>query len=485
MLHPKCALAKLYKAKKVFVNALNSCRIARLPRKLCAAAKGCYVPACDLYVNVGSVVPNRNMTTKFTLTFAKLPLITNHQINRISQPIMSTRPSYQDQFDALKACVLIPTYNNEKTLRQVINDVLAYTTNIIVVNDGSTDSTPAILQSFSQLQIVNYGSNKGKGWALRKGFERATDLGFDYAITIDSDGQHFASDLPAFLDKANQARGSIIIGSRNMEQESVPGKSSFGHKFSNFWFKVETGIAAPDTQSGYRMYPVYRLRKMSFLTRKYEFEIEVLVRAAWSGIEILSVPVRVYYAPKETRVSHFRPFKDFTRISILNTFLVLITFLYIKPRNFFRALLNKKKRRQLLDEHFFNPHHTDELKAVSIAFGVFMGIIPIWGFQLAAAIFLAIIFKLNKPVVIIAANISIPPMIPLIIFLSYRMGAYWMGADAYEMAFDRNITLHTIYNNLQQYIYGSITLAITAGVAFGLISYLLLKIFKRNTSVVA
>ena len=114
-----------------------------------------------------------------------------------------------------------------------------------------------------------------------------------------------------------------------------------------------------------------------------------------------------------------------------------------------------------------------------------MGIVPIWGFQLATAIFLAIVLKLNKPLVIIAANISIPPMIPLIIFLSYKMGAYWMGADALDMPFDRSITIQTIYNNLQQYIYGSITLAIIAGAAVGLVSYLLLKIFKRNTSVVA
>ena len=398
---------------------------------------------------------------------------------------MTKIPSYQEKFDALQACVLIPTFNNEKTLAKLISDVLEYTSNIIVVNDGSTDSTEQIIQSFPQIQALGYKKNKGKGWALRNGFELARELEYRYAITIDSDGQHFPSDLPKFLEQAEKTPGAIIIGARNMDQESVPGKSSFGHKFSNFWFKVETGISAPDTQSGYRLYPLFLLNDIGFITRKYEFEIEVLVRSAWKGIDVLSVPVSVYYAPRETRVSHFRPFKDFTRISILNTFLVILTFLYIKPRNFFRALGNKKKRRQLLDDHFFNPHHSDELKAVSIAFGIFMGIVPIWGFQLATAIFLSIVFRLNKPLVIIAANISIPPMIPVIIYLSYKMGAYWMGSNAVDIAFDRNITLQTMYNNLQQYIYGSITLAIIAGVAFGLVSYMLLKIFKRNTSVVA
>lgn len=398
---------------------------------------------------------------------------------------MTKNPSYQEQFDALKACVLVPTYNNDQSLEKVLLDLGEYTRNILVVNDGSTDSTLQILQRYPWISTVSYTRNKGKGWALRKGFEHAFQAGYHYAITIDSDGQHFAKDLPRFLEKCEEHPDAIIIGARNMEQASVPGKSSFGHKFSNFWFKVETGINAPDTQSGYRLYPLLLLRNINFITRKYEFEIEVLVKSAWKGIKIESVPVSVYYAPKENRISHFRPFKDFSRISVLNTVLVMITFFYIKPRNFFRALGNKKKRRQLLEEHVFNPHHSDELKAVSIAFGVFMGIVPIWGFQLAAAIFLSIILRLNKPLVIVAANISIPPMIPLIIFLSYKMGSYWMGNEATHISFSRDISLQSIYNNLQQYIFGSITLALVAGISFGLVSYLLLKIFKRNTTVVA
>jgi glycosyltransferase involved in cell wall biosynthesis len=428
----------------------------------------------------------KRIAKKFTLTFANLlPSInTLKERGRLSNT-MSKKPSYQERFDALHTCVIVPTFNNAGTLAQVLEDVLQFTSNIIVVNDGSTDSTLEVLQAFPIIRSFRFEVNKGKGWALRKGFELARNSGFEYAITIDSDGQHFAKDLPVFLDKLQDHREAIIIGARNMDQTSIPGKSSFGHKFSNFWFKVETGISAPDTQSGYRLYPLLLLQSIRFVTRKYEFEIEVLVRAAWNGIRIEFVPVSVYYAPKETRISHFRPFKDFSRISVLNTVLVILTFVYIKPRNVLRALGNKKKRRQLLDDHILNSHQSDEVKAVSIAFGVFMGIIPIWGFQLATAIFLAIILKLNKALVIVSANISIPPMIPVIIFLSYRMGGFWMGSDATAISFSHKITLQTVYNNLQQYIYGSITFAVVAAIFFGLVSYLLLKIFKRNTSVVA
>jgi glycosyltransferase involved in cell wall biosynthesis len=262
-------------------------------------------------------------------------------------------PEIRSVFNSLKVCVLIPTYNNAQTISSLITDVLRYTNNIIVVNDGSTDDTETLLQQHD-VTIVGYKKNVGKGWALRQGFRKAVALGYDYAITIDSDGQHFANDLPVFINAINEHPNAILIGARNMEQSSVPGKSSFGNKFSNFWFWVETGLKLPDTQSGYRLYPVKALSSRTFFTRKYEFEIEVIVRAAWAGIEVTTVPVKVFYPEKEKRISHFRPFRDFSRISVLNTVLVAITFLYIKPRDFFRGF-KKKNSGETLKKNFSVP----------------------------------------------------------------------------------------------------------------------------------
>src|SRR5690606_35617176 len=157
-----------------------------------------------------------------------------------------------------------------------------------------------------------------------------------------SDGQHYPSDLVKFLDQLEETPGALIVGGRNLNQENVPTKSSFGNRFSNFWFWVNTGISLPDTQSGYRCYPLKSLALQHYFTKKYEFEIEVMVRASWSGVPVLSIPVSVYYPTAEERVSHFRPFKDFSRISVLNTFLVLVALLWIKPRDFFRMLMKKE-----------------------------------------------------------------------------------------------------------------------------------------------
>lgn len=395
---------------------------------------------------------------------------------------MSDPEVIKEKFIDLNACVIIPTYNNAGTLAAVIRDVARYTEHIILVNDGSTDATEEIARSFPFLQYVGYPANVGKGWALRKAFAYAIAKNYTYAITIDSDGQHFAKDLPAFINKIETAPNAIIVGSRNMEQASVPGKSSFGHKFSNFWYKVETGIDCPDTQSGFRLYPLQLLKDIKFITRKYEFEIEVLVRAAWKGVAIDSVPVTVHYEPKETRVSHFRPFQDFSRVSVLNTFLVIIAFAYIKPRNFFRALFGKKKARQKLFEQLLSLDRSDQYKAASIGVGVFSGILPAWGFQMFIGLFIALIFKLNKGLVVIASNISIPPMIPLIIFLSYKTGGLWMGSQNTDVAFSFQLSLSSIGQHLEQYIYGSITLAIIAGISSALTTFILLRSFKGKAA---
>ena len=228
-----------------------------------------------------------------------------------------------------KICVIIPTYNNVTTIRRVIEDVEKYCSSIIVVNDGSTDDTAAILQSIpSPIEVVSYPDNRGKGYALVTGFKKAKALGYTHAITIDADGQHFADDIPCFIEGLKHNPEGFIVGCRNLTEENMPRQNTFANRFSNFWFRLQTGINLPDTQSGYRLYTLSSLKGLNLITSRYESELELLVYAAWAGVDITSVNVKVYYPPAEERVSHFRPIYDFFRISVLNTVLCLGALLY-------------------------------------------------------------------------------------------------------------------------------------------------------------
>jgi len=109
-----------------------------------------------------------------------------------------------------------------------------------------------------------------------------------------------------------------------------------------------------------------------------------------------------------------------------------------------------------------------------------MGIVPVWGFQLAIAITLSFLLRLNKALVIIAANISIPPMIPLILYLSHLTGAIWMGDKAQRILFTSDISFELVQNNFVQYALGAVTLAIASGAVFGVATYVVLKFFKRS-----
>ncbi len=385
--------------------------------------------------------------------------------------------TYRERISNLKCAVIIPTYNNAGTIQKVIADVKQYASDIIVVNDGSTDSTSSILQGIGDIKIIEYSQNKGKGHALKLGLKRAYEWGYRYAITIDSDGQHYADDIPVFIERIEQVPDSLLIGARNLTADNMPSKNTFANKFSNFWYKVETGKTLSDTQSGYRLYPLRPIQNLRLITRRYEFEVEVIVRAAWRGVNVENVPIKVYYAPEEERVSHFRPLQDFTRISILNTVLVSYAFLFHYPWKFIQSL-TWNNIKEFFDKQIIHSKDSNAKMALAMAWGIFCGIIPIWGYQMVFAGFSAHFMKLNKVVALVFSNISIPPMIPFILYGSMVMGSWILGVE--NIFSFSSITLESVGAGLWQYIVGSFALAFSAGASLFIVAFLLMTLFKRT-----
>jgi len=384
---------------------------------------------------------------------------------------------YGGTFRRLRCCVLIPSFNNAGFLPELLEELLASGAPLIVVNDGSTDQTAEILAATKGITLITFEKNKGKGAALKAGFKKALELGYDHAITMDSDSQHKVSDLPGFLEVLEKDNPVLVMGSRVLNQENVPGKNRFANRISSFWFRVETGRRLKDTQSGYRLYPIRELENIKLISGRYEFELELLVKSTWKGIPPVEIPINVYYPPGEERVSHFRPFKDFLRITLLNFLLVFMGLTYYVPRNMFRKYRSKSLK-QIFREDIVKSGTPKHIIAFSVAFGIFMGILPIWGYQLIVGFFLAHLLKLNKAIFFIAANISLPPMIPFILYLSYVTGSFVLGEGSWLV--DIELNLISIGQNLKQYLTGSIVFATIAGLTMGTLSYILLLIFKRR-----
>ena len=241
-----------------------------------------------------------------------------------------------------EVCAVIPTYQNAKTLLKVVADVHRVVDTVFVVDDGSNDGTAALLDKATGNErpekVLTHPKNCGKGAALKTGLTYARQQGFRYAVTVDADGQHRADDIPALLKAVEEEPDALAIGSRGLQHENMPAKSTFANRFSNFWFALQTLQRLPDTQSGLRVYPLRCLHGLRWMSARYEAELTLLVFSAWAGVKLLPVPVSVYYPPRDQRVTHFRPGRDFTRISVLNTLLCFLMVVYGWPRIFCRQI---------------------------------------------------------------------------------------------------------------------------------------------------
>jgi glycosyltransferase involved in cell wall biosynthesis len=213
----------------------------------------------------------------------------------------------------LRCAIVIPVYNHGAQVRKVVEKCLQFRLPVVVVDDGSTDSTSDVLASLSGVTVIHHKQNQGKGASLLTGF--AAVLRFaDWAITIDADGQHDPEDILSLMQAVPVGQRPLVIGKReDMGHKNVPWTSRWGRRFANFWVWTSCGRWLSDSQSGFRIYPLPETLHLKTKAKRFQFEVEVLVRAVWSGIPIIETPVHAIYGPPERRVSHFRPWLDFWR----------------------------------------------------------------------------------------------------------------------------------------------------------------------------
>jgi len=209
----------------------------------------------------------------------------------------------------MRVCVVIPTYNEAKTISDLVKGIRGAGLDMVVVDDGSTDDTAAIAEE-SAVAVLRNTRNQGKGASLARGFDYAIKSGFDAVITMDGDGQHLASDLPLFLRVAVNSEAGMIVGNRMLKTKKMPVLRYLTNKFMSWMISGMIAQRVPDTQCGFRLIKCDLLKKMNLSAAKFEVESEMLFRAAGEGFKITSVPVHTVYAHEK---SHINPFTDTIR----------------------------------------------------------------------------------------------------------------------------------------------------------------------------
>jgi glycosyltransferase involved in cell wall biosynthesis len=211
-------------------------------------------------------------------------------------------------------CCLIPAYNEEKRIAQVVRSVREHIPDVIVVDDGSHDATASHAER-SGAVVIRHDANKGKGMALRTGFGHALSRNFAAVLTLDGDGQHAPDEITKFLSAFETDSGDIIIGARLWDRAAIPRYRYIPNQIGIYCISKAAGCRIDDTQSGFRLYRREVLEKITLATTGFETETEVLIRAGKAGFRIHSLPVSaIYHSDYKT---NFRPIRDFYRISIL------------------------------------------------------------------------------------------------------------------------------------------------------------------------
>ena len=383
----------------------------------------------------------------------------------------------------VRPCAVIPVFDNATTVAAVALAAADHLDLVIVVDDGSRDGSGdaaraagARLRPGRAIEVVTLPRNRGKGAALVAGLRRAEALGRTHAVTIDADGQHRASDVPAMLAAARSNPRSIVVGARDMEAACVPHAARVGRRVSNFWTLRSTGFCLPDTTCGMRVYPVSEVLALAIRTRHYDYEGEVLVRGAWAGLELRSHPIDVWYPQdRRARVSHYQPWKDSLRITAMYVRLAMRRLLPMAgtappgpPRLRRVTAAPAVPVRQTLSRLraiAASGTHANEI-ALAIGVGVFLGATPLWGLHTIVSLYVAARWRLNLVATLLATNVSFPFFTPFLVFGSVQTGHMLRHGEWLDLARDE-VTLAGVGSHAADYVLGGFALAAALGIVAG------------------
>ena len=381
--------------------------------------------------------------------------------------------------NGIKIVVLIPVYNHPDTVRDVVVNAMKFNPDVMVVDDGSDRWVSEILFGLDVI-IIRHTRNMGKGAAILTGAQKAKSLGFTHIITIDADGQHDPGDLPGMISAVEKNPHAIIVGKRDFKKADVPRASVFGRSFSNFWLRIQTGRSVGDTQSGFRSYPLAVLDELNLKEKHYSFEVEVLVRAIWSGVDVMEADVNIYYPPENKRVTHFLKFKDNLRLTLLNTRLTMRSILPWPHR---KIIFEKQGEKLVSVWHPVNSirallteNTSPEKIAIAGALGVFMGALPLIACHTVIIIMVASFFRLNKVVALSTSQLCMPPFMPAIcIETGYflRNGVFLTEVNI------KTIGYQAIYR-IYEWLLGSLIIGPLSGIMIALIMYIMAVIIQKG-----
>ncbi|MFH0785655.1 MAG: DUF2062 domain-containing protein [Pseudomonadota bacterium] len=368
----------------------------------------------------------------------------------------------------LKTLIVITAYNCQATLLSLVQAAVATGFDLLVVDDGSTDLSLQTIAAMKCRTLI-LQEHRGKGAALLAGAEQAAKLGYDTIVALDGDGQYNPEDIHLLVTKAQHSiTPCVVISARQQNQNAALTAKQWPKTPENFWVRLECGLEISDVESSFRLYPIRELLAQNIARDNYGFEIETIVKLAWSGIPVSSVPVTT------KKPSNCTTLPNSLRLASLHSQLLLRRLLPWPHKKLTQEEPFPKKAYATISR---NPlkvlreicrEHTSPLwLAMAVWLGIFMGALPLLAVHTLAIIYVAHRFHMNKVAAVAASQFCMPPVVPV---LCIQMG-YYLRNGKLLVDFSWQPWLLGIHERLWEWLIGSLLVGPFLGLIGALIMY--------------